>query len=90
MPVVKFFACLDLDQNSSFLDGHYLIELTRYIHLNPLSAGIVKDLAALDGYRFAGHSVIMENQKATWQDDRKILDASAKTRKAARGPNVVD
>ena len=27
MPVVKFFACLDLDQNSSFLDGHKLIVL---------------------------------------------------------------
>jgi len=25
MPVVIFFACLDLEQKSSFLDGHYLI-----------------------------------------------------------------
>jgi hypothetical protein len=25
MPVVIFFACLDLKQKSSFLDGHYLI-----------------------------------------------------------------
>ena len=24
MPAVIFFACLDLDQKSSFLDGHYL------------------------------------------------------------------
>ena len=24
MPAVKFFACLDLDQNPSFLDRHYL------------------------------------------------------------------
>ncbi len=24
MPAVKFFACLDLEQKSSFLDGHYL------------------------------------------------------------------
>jgi len=31
MPVVKFFACLDLEQKSSFLDGHYLaISVTFY------------------------------------------------------------
>jgi putative transposase len=26
----------------------YLLELTRYIHLNPLRAGLVKDIKALD------------------------------------------
>jgi hypothetical protein len=25
MPVVIFFACLDLEQKSSFMDGHYLV-----------------------------------------------------------------
>jgi hypothetical protein len=25
MPVVIFFACLDLEQKSSFPDGHYLV-----------------------------------------------------------------
>lgn len=62
----------------------YLLELTRYIHLNPLRAGIVHDFKALDGYRFAGHSVIMGNAKAVWQDDRKILGMFARTKKAAR------
>ncbi len=33
----------------------YLLELTRYIHLNPLRAGLVKDLAALAGYLCATH-----------------------------------
>jgi len=27
MPVVIFFACLDLEQKSSFMDGHWLIWL---------------------------------------------------------------
>jgi hypothetical protein len=27
MPAVKFFACLDLKQKSSFLDGHYLVSV---------------------------------------------------------------
>jgi len=28
MPVVKFFAGLDLEQKSSFLDGHYIAVLS--------------------------------------------------------------
>ena len=62
----------------------YLLELTRYIHLNPLRVGIVKDLGALDTYMFTGHSVIMGNQKAQWQDDTKILGMFAKTKATAR------
>jgi hypothetical protein len=31
----------------------YLLVLTRYIHLNPLRAGIVADLKALDRYAYA-------------------------------------
>jgi len=41
----------------------YLLELVRYIHLNPLRAGIVVDLNALDRFRFAGHSVVMAKGK---------------------------
>ena len=51
----------------------YLLELTRYIHLNPLRAGIVKNLYALETYTFAGHSVLMGNLQACWQDDKTIL-----------------
>ena len=29
MPAVIFFACLDLEQKSSFMDGHYLAHLRR-------------------------------------------------------------
>ncbi len=37
----------------------YLLELVRYVHLNPLRAGLVKDLDTLDGYPYAGHAVLM-------------------------------
>ena len=37
----------------------YLLELTRYIHLNPLRARLVEDLNALDKYPWSGHSVLM-------------------------------
>jgi REP element-mobilizing transposase RayT len=33
----------------------YLLELVRYIHLNPLRAGIVEDLDGLDGFAHCGH-----------------------------------
>ncbi len=62
----------------------YLLELTRYIHLNPLRVSIAKDLSALDTYPFTGHSVIMGHQQAEWQNDDKILGMFAKTRTTAR------
>ena len=35
----------------------YLLELVRYIHLNPLRAGLVKNLKGLKCYRYGGHAV---------------------------------
>ena len=37
----------------------YLLELVRYIHLNPMRAKLVADLNALDRYRFCGHGPLM-------------------------------
>ena len=36
----------------------YLLELTRYIHLNPLRAKVVADLSALERYPRTGHSAL--------------------------------
>ncbi len=41
----------------------YLLELIRYIHLNPLRAGMVKDLRELDKYSWTGHSAILGRRK---------------------------
>ena len=41
----------------------YLLELIRYIHLNPLRAKLVEDLNALDKYPWTGHSVLLGNNK---------------------------
>jgi len=40
-------------------EDSYLLELIRYIHLNPLRAGLVKDLKELDKYPWTGHSAIL-------------------------------
>ncbi len=37
----------------------YLLELIRYIHLNPLRAGLVSDLDALERYPWCGHAVLL-------------------------------
>ena len=44
----------------------YLMELVRYIHLNPLRANIVKSIAALDEFSFSGHSVILGKCNNKW------------------------
>jgi putative transposase len=41
----------------------YLLELIRYIHLNPLRAKLVKDLKALDKYPWTGHSALLADNK---------------------------
>jgi len=38
-------------------DDPYLLELTRYIHLNPLRAGVLISIEGLDKYPWTGHSV---------------------------------
>jgi len=44
-------------------EDQYLLELIRYIHLNPLRAGLVKDLKELDKYPWTGHSAILSRRK---------------------------
>ncbi|MDY6952342.1 MAG: transposase [Thermodesulfobacteriota bacterium] len=51
----------------------YLLELVRYIHLNPLRAGMVKHMKALDRYRFCGHSALMGKVVRQWQDTDWVL-----------------
>ena len=62
----------------------YLLELVRYIHLNPLRARLVTDIKALDKYPFCGHAVIMGKKKKEWQDDAYVLKLFDKKRSTAR------
>lgn len=61
----------------------YLLELTRYIHLNPIRAGIVKTMRQLAGYRWTGHGVIMGRHKRPWQDVDTVLSYFGKRRRDA-------
>jgi len=51
----------------------YLKELVRYIHLNPLRAKLVPDMAGLDRYKYCGHSVLMEKRTCAWQETKYVL-----------------
>ena len=53
-------------------DG-YLLELVRYIHLNPLRAKIVRDLKDLDHYSYCGHSSLMGTKERQWQSNEYVL-----------------
>ena len=54
-------------------DDPYLLELTRYIHLNPLRGGIVKSIRGLGNYPWSGHAVVMGNIKREWQNTDVVL-----------------
>ncbi len=62
----------------------YLLQLVRYIHLNPLRAGLLENLEALKRYRYSGHSVLMGTGKREWQDDRAVLALFAEKTSQAR------
>jgi hypothetical protein len=51
----------------------YLLELVRYIHLNPIRANLVPDLKALDRYAYCGHGTLMGKLKHDWQDVKSVL-----------------
>jgi len=55
-------------------EDQYLLELVRYIHLNPLRASVVKSVAELDHYEWSGHGVLVGKNRNGWQETRYILE----------------
>jgi putative transposase len=51
----------------------YLLDLVRYIHLNPLHLGVVRGFSELGRYRYAGHSFILGKRKNDWQEVDHVL-----------------
>jgi REP element-mobilizing transposase RayT len=51
----------------------YLKRLVAYIHLNPLRAKLVGDLAALADYPYCGHGVLLGAWSLAWQDAGYVL-----------------
>jgi hypothetical protein len=65
-------------------EDEYLLELVRYIHLNPLRAKIVMDLAALEHYLWSGHATLMGKLSTPWQSTGEVLEHFGQTRQEAQ------
>jgi len=68
----------------------YLLELTRYIHLNPLRAKLVKDLKELDKYLWTGHSALLGKRKNPLVPDVPLINAGEKNGKSLAEKTVED
>jgi len=51
----------------------FLLELVRYIHLNPVRAGMIPSMKKLDKYPWSGHSVLVGASQQGWQAKDEIL-----------------
>ncbi|MDW7712509.1 MAG: transposase, partial [Deferrisomatales bacterium] len=51
----------------------YFLELVRYVALNPVRAGLVREPAELDHYPWSGHAVLVARRAAPWQDTEEVL-----------------
>jgi len=62
----------------------YFQELVRYIHLNPVRAGIVKTPEELEYYPYTGHSVLLGKREYSAQDCETLLARFSARRKSAQ------
>jgi putative transposase len=62
----------------------YVLELVRYIHLNPLRVGLVKNVGELSGYRWSGHATLVGAMERPWQDVQYVLERFGTTVGEAR------
>jgi len=51
----------------------YLLELVRYIHLNPIRSGVVHDFAGLMNYSWCGDGALMGLCEVPWQEADEVL-----------------
>ena len=64
-------------------DQFYIEQMVRYIHLNPIRAGICKTLAELDKYYWCGHSVLIGSRSWLAQTTHDVLRCFAEKRHEA-------
>jgi len=62
----------------------YLLALVRYIHLNPVVAGILSSIKLLTPYPYTGHSTLMGRHVQPWQATDEVLRRFGKQAGLAR------
>src|SRR4030066_96434 len=64
-------------------EDNYLLALVRYIHLNPLRAGIVKTIEELNRHPWSGHRTIIGKATHSWMDVEYVLAQLGNSRRKA-------
>lgn len=67
----------------------YLLELIRYIHLNPVRSGIVKTIDGLNEYRFSGHQALIGRRNFAWYETDHVLALFGNTKTRSRKAYLV-
>ena len=62
----------------------YLLQLIRYIHLNPLKAKLINTLEELDDYQYCGHSFLLNSKPLAWQETNEVLEHFVKNSVVAK------
>ncbi len=65
-------------------EDRYLLALIRYIHLNPMRAGMVKTLEELDCYPWSGHSAVLGKNECPWMDVNYVFLQFNDTKRKAK------
>ena len=65
-------------------DQVYVERLVRYIHLNPVRAGLCKSMATLNRYRWSGHAALMGTTRAEFQEIKPVLRRFGQTIESGR------
>ena len=66
-------------------EDSYLLELVRYIHLNPIRSRLVTEYKNLSSYPYCGHGAILGRRKIKWQDKNYVLGLFGSKEAGARG-----
>lgn len=64
-------------------EENYLLELVRYIHLNPVRAGVVDNLDGLGDYPWTGHAGLLGRHPQDWQTVNEVLAHFGPSRRKA-------
>jgi REP element-mobilizing transposase RayT len=62
----------------------YLLELVRYIHLNPVRSGVIRNFKALGEFAYCGHAALLGRSQQPFQDVETVLNLFDSNLTAAR------
>lgn len=62
----------------------YLLELVRYIHLNPIRARLLNTPEELNEYNLTGHKALMGKTNHPWQQTEEVLQRFSDNLQTAR------